>query len=460
MSKIRNSGPFFLMKGESSNNTLWKAIKYNVFGHITQFVVGNSIVTNKGYDVNTGRITRINTTLGDNIFQDLMYSYDDFGNFALRRKMNSPVISETFTYDNINTTFDRGFCMHEHHYDFGLINMNGRMYDPYTSMFLSPDNYIQAPDNSQSFNRYAYCLNNPLKYTDPSGESFIGAAVAIGAIIGAYSGGVLANGTYNPIEWNWSSGNTYAYMIGGAVVGGVSSGIGAYIAGSNVVFSNTFGIMAASAINSAGTWLYTNGNSDFTMSFGIASYNLTQNKWGYIGKKGNSILQNIGFAMGSIANISDMYEFVSWDLLSYEQRFNKLSKWANKHHGEKNMIYDNTIDDFGNYDPKSRTIYIHDNALNQNFALAKSTYLHELNHRNEMSLDMIHNIIMYGAEDLRKQYYNEADLRAYRFELDNMSKVGTTYTQYKEILKQYNNYGGTNSYTYTLWDLLKNIVLP
>ena len=70
----------------------------------------------------------------NNIFQDLIYSYDDFGDFALRRKMNSPVISETFTYDNINTTFDRGFCMHEHYRDFGLINMNGRMYDPYTSM--------------------------------------------------------------------------------------------------------------------------------------------------------------------------------------------------------------------------------------------------------------------------------------------------------------------------------------
>ena len=28
------------------------------------------------------------------------------------------------------------------------------------------------PDNSQSFNRYSYCLNNPLKYTDPSGELF------------------------------------------------------------------------------------------------------------------------------------------------------------------------------------------------------------------------------------------------------------------------------------------------
>ena len=157
------------MKGESSNNTLWKAIKYNVFGHITQFVLGNSIVTNKGYNANTGRITRINTTLGDNIFQDLMYSYDNFGNFVLRRKMNSPVISETFTYDNINTAFDRGFCMHEHYRDFNLINMNGRMYDPLVGRILSPDIVIQNPEYSQSYNRYSYCFNNPLRFTDPSG---------------------------------------------------------------------------------------------------------------------------------------------------------------------------------------------------------------------------------------------------------------------------------------------------
>lgn len=65
--------------------------------------------------------------------------------------------------------FDRGFTGHEHLYAFGLINMNGRMYDPQTSSFLSVDAYVQSPDNSQSFNRYAYCMNNPLKYTDPSG---------------------------------------------------------------------------------------------------------------------------------------------------------------------------------------------------------------------------------------------------------------------------------------------------
>lgn len=66
--------------------------------------------------------------------------------------------------------YDRGFTGHEHLDGFGLINMNGRMYDPLLSMMLSPDNNIQLPQMSQNFNRYSYCLNNPLKYTDPTGE--------------------------------------------------------------------------------------------------------------------------------------------------------------------------------------------------------------------------------------------------------------------------------------------------
>ena len=70
--------------------------------------------------------------------------------------------------------FDRGFTGHEHLYDFGLINMNGRMYDPLLSAFLSPDNYMQDPTSQQGFNRYAYCMYNPLKYIDPTGELYFG----------------------------------------------------------------------------------------------------------------------------------------------------------------------------------------------------------------------------------------------------------------------------------------------
>ena len=47
--------------------------------------------------------------------------------------------------------------------------MNGRLYDPLVGRFLSVDPYIQNPGFTQEYNRYSYCLNNPLRYTDPSG---------------------------------------------------------------------------------------------------------------------------------------------------------------------------------------------------------------------------------------------------------------------------------------------------
>ncbi|MDD3527668.1 MAG: RHS repeat-associated core domain-containing protein [Bacteroidales bacterium] len=83
---------------------------------------------------------------------------------------------ENWTYDDIPEYFplERGFTGHEHLKWFGLINMNGRMYDASLCRFLSPDPYVQMPDYSQNFNRYSYALNNPLVYTDPSGEFFLG----------------------------------------------------------------------------------------------------------------------------------------------------------------------------------------------------------------------------------------------------------------------------------------------
>ena len=67
----------------------------------------------------------------------------------------------------------RGYTGHEMRNDFDIINMNGRLYDPVLGRFLSPDNFVQMPDNAQRYNRYSYCLNNPLKYTDSSGEAFV-----------------------------------------------------------------------------------------------------------------------------------------------------------------------------------------------------------------------------------------------------------------------------------------------
>ncbi|MBR4810699.1 MAG: RHS repeat-associated core domain-containing protein, partial [Bacteroidaceae bacterium] len=92
---------------------------------------------------------------------DLCYDvhYDVWGN----REVGLP-----FYY-----SIERGFTGHEHIDGIGLIDMRGRMYDPVLGRFLSPDAFVQAPTNPQNFNRYSYCLNNPLKYSDPSGNFFL-----------------------------------------------------------------------------------------------------------------------------------------------------------------------------------------------------------------------------------------------------------------------------------------------
>jgi len=67
---------------------------------------------------------------------------------------------------------DRGFTGHESVQSAGIVHMKGRIYDPELGRFLQADPFVQAPDNSQSLNRYSYVLNNPLSYTDPSGFFF------------------------------------------------------------------------------------------------------------------------------------------------------------------------------------------------------------------------------------------------------------------------------------------------
>jgi len=110
-----------------------------------------------------GNITHVVNSLTTNVTE---YSYDAWG-----RRRNPTDWSYTLT-GQPSLFADRGFTSHEFLSWFNLYNMNGRMYDPLVGRFLSADNYVQDPTSSQSYNRYSYGLNNPLKYSDPSGWLF------------------------------------------------------------------------------------------------------------------------------------------------------------------------------------------------------------------------------------------------------------------------------------------------
>ena len=73
--------------------------------------------------------------------------------------------------DTMNTTL--GYTGHETDLESGLINMNARLFDPQIGRFISADIVIPDIYNPQSLNRYSYVLNNPFKYTDPSGHEYV-----------------------------------------------------------------------------------------------------------------------------------------------------------------------------------------------------------------------------------------------------------------------------------------------
>ncbi|MCR5548565.1 MAG: FG-GAP-like repeat-containing protein [Bacteroidales bacterium] len=137
-----------------------------------------------------------------------------------------------------------GYTGHEHLPGWGLINMNARLYDPALCRFLSPDPLIQDPLSTQNFNRYSYCLNNPLKYTDPTGEIAWFVPVVVAAVLGGVSGYMIGK-TADASGWKMAG-----YIAGGALIGGLSAGaaVGVSALGGGAMLSAA----SAGAIGGAG----------------------------------------------------------------------------------------------------------------------------------------------------------------------------------------------------------------
>ncbi|MBQ3656489.1 MAG: RHS repeat-associated core domain-containing protein [Bacteroidales bacterium] len=213
----------------------------------------------------------------------------------------TPFGVRTITKNELGYNFPRGFTMHEHLDEFGIINANARLYDPYLARFVSPDPWIQDVTNSQNFNRYSYCLNNPLKYTDPTGEFF---QYIIGGVLGGIQGFSIGKSA------GLSGWNLFGATVAGVGIGAISGGIASSVSSNSMIMSNTLGLMAGSLSNSVGMSVLgaTYGqNIPVSMSFGFGSVTFGENglEFGYLGEKGNSGLENVGYGLGVLANISD-----------------------------------------------------------------------------------------------------------------------------------------------------------
>lgn len=254
---------------------------------------GNWVACNIGRDY-LGNITHIATLNGTLVAE---YSYDPWG------RLRDPETLEIYAAGEEPELFlGRGFTGHEHLTWFGLINMNARLYDPLLGRFLSPDPYVQAPDFTQNFNRYSYALNNPLKFTDDSGEFW---NLIIGAVVGGI-GNVISNWKSIKAHGFWSG---VGYFAVGAAVGVASAAGAGWVAGATKAAGVWAGALVGAtsgAVSGAATSsLTTIGNniiSGKTWAAGLKSSALSGALWGAVSGAISGGIKGYKYAKDNKAN--------------------------------------------------------------------------------------------------------------------------------------------------------------
>jgi len=126
---------------------------------------GGTVSTNIGYYYHEDNLNSSTALSGSSGTQQEVNVYYPFG----RQQVANP---------QANFKLSRQFTGQIKDDETGLCYYNSRYYDPQLGRFIQPDTIIGDYANPQSYNRYAYCLNDPLTYDDPNGheDTYTGAS--------------------------------------------------------------------------------------------------------------------------------------------------------------------------------------------------------------------------------------------------------------------------------------------
>ncbi len=273
-----------------------------------------------------------------------------------------------WTYNLASTTpiLNRGFTFHEHIDEFALINMNGRVYDPVLGRFVQPDVMVQTPDNLQNFNRFNYAFNNPLKYTDPSGNNALVAGMALAVLMDAVvQVDRIQTGQQSKFDFNESLSVGLASAVGMAFSEFSPTYYGTSLAGRYTQQTLYSGVTA--------------GVSYLTQQ--IIYDLLTNNQKSseeYFKGAGKAALIGMGITAVSLA-----HSYATWDRYSPQEKVDMLSK----EYGVE-VYYDEKLMEKGwaaVTDPNTNCITFGPDGL-QTRAYARVTMEHELQHYQDFAM--------------------------------------------------------------------------
>jgi len=169
------------------------------YGLIEYFYDGTGVIGMRRNNTNFLYVKDVLGNIIEVIRQDgvtvARYAYDAWGNSTIAQNVDNMAHINPFRYRGYYR--DRGT---------GFYYLQTRYYDPAIRRFINADNYKLVPalaGQRGGLNMYAYALNNPVSYVDPSGQFAI--TIAIVALVGIIALCVIGTGYVLIENTDWAA---------------------------------------------------------------------------------------------------------------------------------------------------------------------------------------------------------------------------------------------------------------
>lgn len=177
------------LRVRSTNSSGTSYYVHDLFGNILAEYNSSGTLTEEHVYVNSFCIARFVGTTPTYLHFDALgtpLAHTNSSASVIWRGAYEPFGSEA--YASTTTTENQKFAGKELDTDISLYYFGARYHDPLIGRFVSVDKVVGDPAIPQGLNRYSYSVNNPIRYSDPSGNIFdtvldvIGVAIDIHAI--------------------------------------------------------------------------------------------------------------------------------------------------------------------------------------------------------------------------------------------------------------------------------------
>lgn len=238
-----------IAKKEYTNGALKRIVYSLEDGFEKVKLASNSAVENTTYYMANGKVEAKNNPDGSRTY----YYGDHLGSNAMLTNQSGTVVEKT-SYEPFGEVKSGGtkskfqYTGQEKDAETGLNYYDSKYYDSHIQRFIQADPIVQDVYDPQMLNRYSYVRNNPLKYTDPSGNVPILAVGIVGGVIGAGAG-------YAEVRLSNPNATFADYAKGIGV--GFAAGAGASVAGA-VIATPATATLASTVVSTGVTTVVSN----------------------------------------------------------------------------------------------------------------------------------------------------------------------------------------------------------